>query len=106
MAGSPIFLARNPAGCLELLAGLPFERVAMDFIGPFPQTQRAAWYMLVLMDYATRNPEAVALPSLASSGVAWSMMRFFSHVKFPTHVTHRPRVSVYIHSDDKGLPAA
>lgn len=55
----------------------------MDFIGPYPRTQRGAWYVLVLVDYATRYPEAVALPSLASQGVARTLMRFFSQVRLP-----------------------
>lgn len=56
----------------------------MDFIGPFTCSQRGARYVLVLIDYATRYPEAVALPSLASSGVAHTLMHFFAQVGLPT----------------------
>lgn len=35
------------------LVGVPFERVVMDFIGPFPRPPKGARYLLVIIDYAT-----------------------------------------------------
>lgn len=65
------------------LVGLPFKRVAMDFLGPFFWTHRGACYLLVLIDYATRYSEAILLASLASSGVARTLMRFLTHMGLP-----------------------
>lgn len=39
----------------------PFERIAMDIVGPLPRSRSGCHYVLVLCDYATRYPEAVGL---------------------------------------------
>ena len=41
------------------LVEIPFDRVAMDLIGPFDRSTQGHRFVLVLMDYATRYPEAV-----------------------------------------------
>ena len=74
-----------PLSPLPVIA-VPFDRVAMDFIGPLPRTPRGARYLLVIMDYATRYPEAVPLRTLQSSGVARALMRFFAHVGLPREI--------------------
>ena len=38
-----------------------FERIAMDTIGPLSRSRRGHQYILVVCDYATRYPEAMAL---------------------------------------------
>ena len=40
----------------SMAAGCPFERIAMDIVGPLPKTQRNNRYMLVVIDYYTRWP--------------------------------------------------
>ena len=45
----------------SMAAGFPFERIAMDIVGPLPITSRNNRYMLVVIDYYTRWPEAFAL---------------------------------------------
>ena len=44
-----------------MAAGFPFKRIAMDIVGPLPKTTRNNRYMLVVIDYYTRWPEAFAL---------------------------------------------
>ena len=39
----------------------PFKRIALDVVGPLPQSRRGHQYILVVCDYATRYPEAMAL---------------------------------------------
>ncbi len=39
---------------------VPFERIGMDLIGPLERSARGHRFALVLVDYATRYPEAVA----------------------------------------------
>ena len=39
----------------------PFQRIAMDVIGPLPRTRSGHKYILTICDYATRYPEAIAL---------------------------------------------
>ena len=44
----------------------PFSRIAMDFVGPLPRTKQGKRYIIVLMDYATRWPEAKAVSAPTS----------------------------------------
>ncbi len=56
-----------PLGNMPLI-DTPFKRVAVDIVGPiFPATDRKNRYILTLVDYATRYPEAVPLPSIELS---------------------------------------
>ena len=44
--------------------GTPFHKISMDLIGPIsPSSERGNRYILTVIDYATRYPEAIALPS-------------------------------------------
>ena len=62
----------------------PFERVAVDLVGPLkPSTDRGHRYILVLMDYATRYPEAEALKSIETEVVAESLVNMFSYLGIP-----------------------
>ena len=36
----------------------PFEKTAMDIVGPLPRSRSGHCYILVMCDYATRYPEA------------------------------------------------
>ncbi len=40
---------------------VPFERIGMDLVGPLPKSARGHEHILVIVDYATRYPEAVPL---------------------------------------------
>lgn len=51
---------RNPLIPLPIIE-TPFERVGMDIVGPLPKSARGHQYILVIVDYATRYPEAVPL---------------------------------------------
>ena len=53
---SPVPLGKMP------LIDVPCKRVAIDLIGPInPTTNEGHRYILTIVDYATRSPEAVAL---------------------------------------------
>jgi hypothetical protein len=55
---------RAPLGKMWVI-DIPFRRVAVDIVGPLvPITDKGNRYILTLVDYATRYPEAVALPSI------------------------------------------
>ena len=53
-----------------MAAGFPFERIAMDIVGPVPKTQRNNQYILVVIDYYTHWPEAFALEHQDAHSVA------------------------------------
>ncbi len=66
------------------LIEIPFQRVAVDLIGPLePRTAKGSKYILTLVDYATRYPEAVALSSIEAETVAEALIRIFCRVGFP-----------------------
>ena len=57
----------------------PFEKVAIDLIGPIsPPSARGHRWILTLVDYATRYPEAVALTSTDTETVAEALLGIFS----------------------------
>ncbi|XP_064470265.1 uncharacterized protein LOC135385018 [Ornithodoros turicata] len=65
----------------------PFKRVAIDIIGPLhPSSSRGNKFILTLMDYATRFPEAVALPSIETERVAEALVNIFSRVGVPEEI--------------------
>ena len=56
-------VTKVPLGKMPLI-DTPFKRVAVDIVGPTePKKSR---YILTMTDYATRYPEAVALPSIVN----------------------------------------
>ncbi|KAK3109194.1 hypothetical protein FSP39_025154 [Pinctada imbricata] len=62
----------------------PFQRVAVDLIGPLhPITDRGNRYILTLVDFATRYPEAVALSTIDTERVAEALVEIFSRVGVP-----------------------
>ena len=58
------WVTKVPLGNLPLI-DTPFKRVAVDIVGPIePRSERKSRYILTMIDYATRYPEAVALPGI------------------------------------------
>ena len=58
-----------PLGQLPLI-DTPFKHVAVDIVGPIePESNNRSRYILTMMDYATRYPEAIALPSFETERV-------------------------------------
>ncbi|GBM68306.1 Transposon Ty3-I Gag-Pol polyprotein [Araneus ventricosus] len=55
--------------------GAPFERMTLDILGPFPVTTKGNRYVLVLMDYFTKWPEAIPIPDQEASTVAEELVR-------------------------------
>ena len=55
----------------------PFERIAIDMVGPFPYSHKGYQYVLVIRDYATRYPEDILLRSTDAHRVAEEFIVFF-----------------------------
>jgi len=70
---------QNPLIPLPLI-DVPFQRVAMDIIGPLPKSSRGHRYILVVMDYATRYPKAVPLRTASAKAVAKELFLLCSRV--------------------------
>ncbi|KAG6939121.1 hypothetical protein G0U57_003090, partial [Chelydra serpentina] len=65
---------------------VPFERIAMDLIGPLEKTARGHQHVLVVLDYATRYPEAVPLRNTASKTIAKELVQIFARVGLPKEI--------------------
>ena len=65
----------------------PFKRVSVDLIGPIvPCTERGHRYILTVIDYATRYPEAVALKAIDTVTVAEALVEIYTRLGFPEQV--------------------
>ena len=62
----------------------PFKRVAVDLVGPItPVSDRGHRYILTVVDYATRYPEAEVLKNIDTISVAEALVNIFCRVGFP-----------------------
>ena len=68
------------------IIGEPFERMAMDIVGPLPRSRSGCRYILVLCDYATRYPEAIALKSIDAETIAEELIKIFARVGIPKEI--------------------
>lgn len=79
-------VTKVPLGCMPLI-DTPFKRVAVDTVGPISLVSRNGnRYILTLVDYATRFPEAVPLPSIETERVAEALVDIFSRVGVPSEI--------------------
>ncbi|XP_056585423.1 uncharacterized protein LOC130406867 [Triplophysa dalaica] len=76
------FVARDTGRMVKV----PFERIGMDLIGPLERSARGHRFALVIVDYATRYPEAVALRNISATSVADALFRVISRVGIPKEV--------------------
>ena len=64
----------------------PFERIAMDIVGPLLRSQSGNRFILVICDYATKYPEAVPLRTINAENIAEELVKFFSRVGIPKEI--------------------
>ena len=55
----------------------------MDLIGPLPRTQHGNLFVLTIVDYATRYPEAIPLSSTEAPRIAKELVSVFAQVGIP-----------------------
>ncbi|XP_076456339.1 uncharacterized protein LOC143290708 [Babylonia areolata] len=69
------------------LVSEPFDRVAVDIIGPIsPPSESGNRYVLTMVDYTTRYPEAVALKVITTEAVAEPLFNMWSRTGVPSEV--------------------
>ncbi|XP_021371318.1 uncharacterized protein LOC110461908 [Mizuhopecten yessoensis] len=79
-------VGKVPIGSMPLI-DTPFQRVAIDIAGPLdPVTERGNRYILTIVDYAMRYPEAVPLKSIETERVAEALVDVYSRVGIPQEV--------------------
>ena len=57
--------------------GVPFERIAIDIAGPFPESDKGNRYLLIAMDFFTKWPETYTIPNQEASTVAETLVTNF-----------------------------
>lgn len=67
------WLSNLPKVPLQLLPIItkPFDRVALDILGPFPKSDMGYQFMLVIMNYATHYPKAVPMQTVTKELIKW-----------------------------------
>ena len=85
---NPKTIQRAPLG--HIAAGQPFERLAMDLMGPLPTSVAANKHILVVIDYFTKWAELFALPDATAETVAERLLE---------DVISRFGMPEYLHTD-------
>ena len=76
-------VGKVPLSTMPLIE-IPFQRIAVDIVGPIhPMTERKNRYILTIIDYATRYPEAIPLPCIEAERVAEALVSVFTRVGIP-----------------------
>ncbi len=65
---------------------VPFERIGMDLVGPLPKSARGHEHILVIVDYATRYPEAIPLRKATAKTIAQELFLLSSRVGIPAEI--------------------
>lgn len=69
-----------------LIIEVPFKRIGMDLVGPLPKSTRGIEHILVIVDYATRYPEATPLCKATKKYIAQELFLFFSRIGIPSQI--------------------
>lgn len=65
----------------------PLQCVGIDIIEPLsPSSESANRYVLTMIDFATRYPDAVALKGIDTVEVAEGLLQMFSRVGLPQEI--------------------
>ena len=64
----------------------PRQRVAIDIVGPLERTRRGNRYVLTLMDFATKYPEAVPLHRIDAPTICQELLTIFSRYGLPEQI--------------------
>ena len=80
-------VGKAPLGTMPIISQ-PFSRIALDLVGPLPITSQGNRYILTVVDYSSRYPEAVPLKNKESETVAEGLLSIYSRVGLPDEVFH------------------
>ena len=79
-------IKKVPLGSMPLI-DTPFKKVSVDIGGPIaPPSEALHRYILTLVDYAARYPEAVPLNKITTEAVAEALLDIYSRVGIPEEV--------------------
>ena len=63
-------ITKGTQGRQRLYAGRPWQKVAIDLVGPMPETTKGNSWILVLVDHFTKWQDALAIPDATAAVVA------------------------------------
>lgn len=81
---------------------VPFKIIAMDIVGPLPQSSSGKRFILVICDYTTCYAEAIALKMIDVNSVAGELLKTFSRVGVPEEILPK----LYLSTPCGGIPAS
>ncbi|XP_068121096.1 uncharacterized protein [Hyperolius riggenbachi] len=82
---SPAPHFRGPLVPLPIIE-VPFHRIAMDLVGPLVKSAKGHQYILVVLDYATRYPEAIPLRNTSAKTIARELFHMFARTGIPKEI--------------------
>ena len=71
----------------------PFEKMAMDLVGPFTRSHRGFKYILTTICLASKYPDVIPIRNMSAASVADGLLEIFSNWHSESR-TLRPRVSI------------
>ncbi|XP_069506791.1 uncharacterized protein [Ambystoma mexicanum] len=77
--------AKAPLQRMPLIT-IPFQRIGIDLVGPLEPVSRGYRYLLVIVDYATRYPEAFPLKGTSANQICDQLILYFARVGLPTEI--------------------
>ena len=78
---------KPPGSRQRLYAGRPWQKVAIDLVGPLPRTKQGNQWILVLTDHFTRWQDALPLPDATAPTVATTLdERVFCYFGLPEQI--------------------
>ena len=82
-----VFLKREvpkalPIPLLSVIVSIPFQKIAMDIVGPLPRSHSGCRYIVVICDYATWYLEAIPLQSIDAEHIPEELIKVFARVGY------------------------
>ncbi len=80
--------ARAPRAPMEEIPVMtvPFEKIAIDLVGPFQRSKAGYKYLLTVIDLASRYPEALPLKIASATEVAEGLLEVFARHGLPRQI--------------------
>ena len=77
----------------------PFERMSMDLVGPLTETKKGNKYILTIMDYFSRWPEAIPIKNAEAATVGQAYLAScYNSFRLSTYYFDRQWITVYFSS--------
>lgn len=70
------------------VVGRPFQKIAIDIVGPINKSRRGNRFVLVMIDLASKYSDAVHLRNIDSNVIAEALVNMFSRVGLPDEILH------------------